>query len=123
MSFKNRTVLITGASRGIGKAIVHALADAGAMTAFTYRTSSSAAEEIVSDLASRGQKARAYQSDATSFQSATEVVESVVKEWGKLDILVNNAGITKDTLLVRMSEEDWDTVISREFGRIACSVV
>ena len=123
---QDRVALVTGGGRGIGKAIVHALAEAGAMTAFTYRTSSSAAEQIVADLNAAGHKVRAFQSDASSSRDAAEVVESVVKDWGKLDILVNNAGITKDTLLMRMSEEDWDTVIANNlksvynFTKAAC---
>src|SRR5215510_8152958 len=123
---QDKVALVTGGGRGIGKAIVYALAKAGAMIAFTYRTSSSAAEEIVSELAASGHKVRAFQSDASSLKHATDVVESIVRDWGKLDILVNNAGITKDTLLLRMSEEDWDTVIANNlksvynFTKAAC---
>ncbi len=125
-TLQDRVALVTGGGRGIGRAIVYALAEAGAMTAFTYRTSSAAAEGVVSDLAAGGNKVRAWHSDASSSREAVQVVDSVVKEWGRLDILVNNAGITRDALLLRMSEDDWDTVIANNlksvynFTKAAC---
>lgn len=107
-----KVALITGGARGIGKAIVLALSNAGASVAFTYKTSGSAAKELASELETKGTKALAFQSDASSSDQATQTVEKVVMECGQLDILVNNAGITKDGLLMRMSEEDWDSVLA-----------
>ncbi len=106
-----KIALVTGGTRGIGRAIVEGLAGAGATVAFTYRSSSQAADELVASLSSAGKKSRGYQSDAASPADAVAVVDQVVKEFGRIDILVNNAGITKDGLLMRMSEEDWDRVI------------
>lgn len=106
-----KVALVTGGSRGIGKAIVQSFAEAGAHVAFTYRSSAAAAEAFKDELTGRGFTVLAFQSDATSFTEAATVVEAVVARLGRLDILVNNAGITKDTLLLRMSEEDWDSVI------------
>lgn len=107
----NNVALVTGGGRGIGRAIVIALAEAGAAVAFTYKSSAQQAEELVNELTTQGHTARAYQADAVSTANAAEVVSRVVKEFGRLDILVNNAGITKDGLLMRMSEEDWEAVI------------
>jgi 3-oxoacyl-[acyl-carrier protein] reductase len=106
-----KVALVTGGSRGIGKAIVQSLADSGARVAFTYRSSAPAAEAFRDELTARGLTVLAFQSDAASFKDAAVVVDAVVARLGRLDILVNNAGITKDTLLLRMSEEDWDSVI------------
>ena len=106
-----KVAIVTGGSRGIGKAVVQALAEAGARVAFTYRSSASAAEAFRDELTGRGFTALGFQSDATSFKEAAAVVDAVVAQLGRLDILVNNAGITKDTLLLRMTEEDWDSVI------------
>jgi 3-oxoacyl-[acyl-carrier protein] reductase len=123
---KDKVALVTGGSRGIGKSIVLAFANEGAHVAFTYRSAVSAAEAVVHEVKSKGGKAVAYQSDAKDFTSASSVVESVVKEFQRLDILVNNAGITKDTLLLRMSEQDWDDVIDNNlksafnFSKAAC---
>lgn len=108
---EGKVALVTGGARGIGRAIVEALSQGGARVAFTYKTSVATAEEFVDDLKSRGKIAYAYQSDAASRVEAAKVVEQVVGECGRLDILVNNAGITRDRLLVRMSEQDWDEVI------------
>jgi len=109
---QNKVALVTGGSRGIGKAIALALGGEGANVAFTYKSASSAADDVVRALQVTGQKAVAYQSDAKRLDEATSVVERVVKEFGRIDILVNNAGITRDTLLMRMSEEDWDEVLA-----------
>jgi 3-oxoacyl-[acyl-carrier protein] reductase len=106
-----KVAIVTGGSRGIGKAIVQSLAEAGASVAFTYRSSAPAAEAFVEELTSKGLTVTALQSDAASLKDATAVVDGVLARFGRLDILVNNAGITKDTLLLRMSEEDWDSVI------------
>ncbi len=108
---QNKIALVTGGTRGIGKAIVFSLYEAGADIAFTYRSSKESADTIVADLHSKGRRAVAYQSDAADFNQAGEIVQKVVQQFGRIDILVNNAGITKDGLLMRMSEQDWDSVI------------
>lgn len=110
--------LVTGGGRGIGKAIVIALAEAGAKVGFTYKSSTAAAEELVKELSAKGQTVRAYKADAVSALNASEVVNAVTKEFGRLDILVNNAGIAKDGLLMRMSEDDWDTVIANNLKSV-----
>ena len=106
-----KTALITGASRGIGKAIALLLADEGADIAFTYMSASVAADETVKAVQEKGRRAIAFQADARDLKSTEQVVSAVLKEFGRIDILVNNAGITRDRLLVRMSEQDWDEVI------------
>src|SRR5438105_2088105 len=106
-----KVALVTGASRGIGKAIALSLADAGASVAITYRNSAAEAQAIVEEICKKGLNAEAYQSDAASFTQSKEIVDKVIERFKRLDILVNNAGITKDTLLMRMTEEDWDSVI------------
>ncbi len=113
-----KVALVTGGARGIGKAIVIALSDAGATVAFTYKSSGAASEEFVGELRSKGKTAFAYQADASSLTESTQVVDNVVKDCGRLDILVNNAGITKDGLLMRMSEEDWDAVIANNLKSV-----
>ena len=100
---EGKVILVTGGGRGIGRAIVESLGAAGATVAFTYKSSAAAAEEIVATLQGAGRKVSAYQSDAASLADATVVVESVIREFGRLDVLVNNAGITRDGLLMRMS--------------------
>lgn len=107
-----KVALVTGGSRGIGRAIVQALAESGADVAFTYRSRKEEADSLVVELQSKGRKAIAIQSDAANTTQSNDVVQSVIKEFGKIDILVNNAGITKDGLLMRMSEQDWDDVIT-----------
>ncbi len=106
-----KTVLVTGATRGIGKGIVESLADEGANIAFTYMSSEDLAKGIESDLQSRGVKAKAYRSNAANFEEAEKLVASVIEEFGSLDVLINNAGITQDNLLMRMNEEMWDNVL------------
>jgi 3-oxoacyl-[acyl-carrier protein] reductase len=115
---EKKVALITGASRGIGKAIALALADRGADIAFTYRSSTEAAEALVAELQTKGIRTVCYQSDAADFSQANEIVENVIKEFGRVDILVNNAGITKDGLLMRMSEQDWDLVIANNLKSV-----
>lgn len=107
-----KTALVTGATRGIGRAIALKFAAEGADIAFTYRSQHEAANSLVEELQDLGVKAKAYASDAASFEDAHKVTEDVRAEFGHIDILVNNAGITKDGLMMRMDEEQWDTVIS-----------
>jgi len=108
---ENKNVLITGATRGIGKGIALAFAQNGANIAFTYNASTNAANALENELKSFGIKAKAYQSNAANYDSAQDLVAEVLKEFGKIDILINNAGITKDNLLMRISETDFDSVI------------
>jgi 3-oxoacyl-[acyl-carrier protein] reductase len=107
---EGKVAIVTGGSRGIGEAIVRGLAAQGASVAFTYVSEGSAAraQALADEL---GDNVRAYQSDAGNFDSAAALVNSVVADFGRLDILINNAGITKDTLMLRMSEQQWDDVI------------
>lgn len=108
---EGKTAIITGATRGIGKAIAETFADHGANVAFTFASSQEKALAIEADLVSKGVKAKAYKSNAANMEEAQELVKEVLAEFGNVDILVNNAGITKDGLLMRMSEADWDAVI------------
>ena len=107
-----KVALITGATRGIGRAIALAYAAEGANVAFTYLSSEAAAHELTAELTARRVKAVVYRSDAASYQEAHTLATEVAKEFGRIDILVHNAGITRDTLLMRMSEEMWDAVIN-----------
>lgn len=106
-----KIALVTGGSRGIGKAIALALADAGAHVMITYRSAVTEAQSVVDDIKSKGCEAAAFQSDAAVFVQAKELIDGIVSKYSRLDILVNNAGITKDGLLMRMTEEDWDIVL------------
>jgi 3-oxoacyl-[acyl-carrier protein] reductase len=108
---ENKTTLITGASRGIGKGIAIQFAKQGANVAFTFNASVDAAKELEKELESFGIKAKGYQSNAANFDAAQELVKEVLEDFGSLEILINNAGITKDNLLMRISEEDFDKVI------------
>jgi 3-oxoacyl-[acyl-carrier protein] reductase len=105
---EGKVALITGGSRGIGAAIVKAYVAHGAKVAFTYRSSAEKANAMATEL---GDGVKAYASDAASFSAAEALVNEVVKDFGTIDILINNAGITKDTLMLRMSEKQWDEVI------------
>lgn len=110
---QGKTVLITGASRGIGKGIAEKLAEAGAQIAFTFLSSVEKAKAFEQDLAARyGVKVIGYQSNASNFSEAEKLVSDVERDFGGLDVLVNNAGITRDNLLMRMTEEQWDEVMS-----------
>ncbi|MFM1887831.1 MAG: 3-oxoacyl-[acyl-carrier protein] reductase [Bacteroidota bacterium] len=108
---ENKVAIITGASRGIGAGIASVFAQHGAHVAFTYSSSEAPALALAEELTSLGVKAKAYQSNAGSFDQAQALVDQVVIDFGQVDILVNNAGITKDNLLMRMSEQDFDQVI------------
>ena len=111
MKVDNKTVLITGASRGIGKAIAEAFAKNGANVAFTFLSSVEKGQALETELAQYGTKIKGYRSDASDYAAADQLVTDVVADFGGLDILINNAGVTKDTLLMRMSEEQWDDVL------------
>jgi 3-oxoacyl-[acyl-carrier protein] reductase len=111
-ALKDKTALVTGGSRGIGKAIALQLARAGANVLITYARSAEAAVEVVEQIEGMGSMAKAIQADAVDFNEAEKVVAAAQEIFGGLDILVNNAGITRDTLIMRMTEEQWDEVIS-----------
>jgi len=106
-----KVALVTGATRGIGRAIALKFASEGADVAFTYRSQHEAADSLVKEIEALGRKSRGFSADAADFDSAHEVVAQVHKEFGRIDILVNNAGITKDGLMMRMDEAQWDSVI------------
>jgi len=109
---QNKVALITGATRGIGKGIATTFAQHGANIAFTYVSSDEKARALESELEKFGVKAKGYKSDAGNFKAADDLVNTVVADFGTIDVLVNNAGITRDTLLMRMSEQQWDEVIA-----------
>ena len=108
---KGKTAIITGASRGIGREIAEVFAKNGADIAFTYLSSVEKGEALEKELAQYGTKVKGFRSDASDFASADQLAKDVVAEFGRIDVLVNNAGITRDNLLMRMSEEQWDEVI------------
>jgi 3-oxoacyl-[acyl-carrier protein] reductase len=108
---ENKTAIITGATRGIGRGIAVEFANQGANVAFTYNSSVDAANALEAELNALGVKAKGYQSNAAEFDTAQELAKEVLKEFGSIDVLINNAGITKDNLLIRTSEEDFDKVI------------
>ncbi len=109
---KGKVALITGASRGIGRAMAQKFAQEGAAVAFTYLSSVEKAQALEAELRAFGGQVKGYRSDASDHKAAEELITQVLADFGKLDVLVNNAGITKDGLLMRMSEEQWDTVIN-----------
>lgn len=111
MKLSGRTALVTGGTRGIGKAIVWALAREGAKVAFNYASSTQAADQLVSDLELDQREAVAFQADVRKKEDADRVVGDVMERWGKIDILVNNAGVIRDGLLATMSVEQWQDVI------------
>lgn len=109
---ENKVALITGATRGIGKGIALKFAEHGCHIAFTYVSSEEKAIELENVLKKFGVKAKSYKADASVYALAEQITDEIVKEWGTIDILVNNAGITKDSLLIRMSEAQFDEVIN-----------
>lgn len=111
LSLNGKTALVTGGSRGIGRSIALILADLGADVAITYASSVDAANAVKEEMESYGRRAKALQADAVSYEKAEGVVSEVTDDWEKLDILVNNAGITRDNLILRMNEEQWDQVL------------
>ena len=108
---ENKVALVTGGSRGIGAAIVQKFAEHGANVAFTYHSSSQKADAVAHAAAKNGVVVKAYQSDASSFEQSAQLINQALEDFGQIDILVNNAGITRDTLMLRMSEDQWDQVI------------
>src|SRR5205823_5594248 len=109
--FQGRAAIVTGGSRGIGRAIVKELAARGAAVAFSYSRNQEMADQLVAEVAAAGGHARAFQADAVDRPAAEEMVKAVKAEFGSVDYLVNNDGITRDKLLMMMSEDDWDAVI------------
>ena len=109
---ENKTILVTGGSRGIGKSIVLTLAKHGANVIFTYLSSSEDANKVVEEAKKYDVKIEAYQSDASNYQACEDLVAHILTKHVQIDVLVNNAGITKDNLLLRMSEEDFDRVLN-----------
>ena len=111
LDLSGKVALITGGSRGIGNAIAKAYASTGAYVAITYANSSSSAEQVTKEIKELGSDALSIQANSSDFNRANEVIDEVVQKWGKIDILVNNAGITRDGLILRMTEDQWDQVI------------
>src|SRR5262245_22789976 len=111
MMLKDQVAVVTGGSRGIGKAIVRALAGAGAKVAFVYRGSQSAAEDLVKEVSAAGGTAKAWQGDVADPTAAERIVEGVLADWGRVGMLVNHAGVIRDKLFLQMELDDWNTVI------------
>ncbi|MBQ7964044.1 MAG: SDR family NAD(P)-dependent oxidoreductase, partial [Alistipes sp.] len=109
---EGKVAIVTGAARGIGKAIALRFAEQGANVVFTDLVINEAAEQTLAELEAFGVKAKAYASNAASFEESNEVVKQILEDFGRIDVLVNNAGITKDGLMMRMSEAQWDAVIN-----------
>lgn len=118
LNLEGKTCLVTGGSRGIGRAIALRLAEFGADVAITYARSSEAAEEVKKEIEAKGRKSKIFQADAVNFEAAEGVIAEIIADWTKLDVLVNNAGITKDNLILRMTEEQWDDVITTNLKSI-----
>lgn len=112
LTLEGKTALVTGGTRGIGKAIVLKLAELGANVAFTFARSEDAAKEVKAQVEELGREALSFQADATDTSKAQDVINQVMDAWSQLDILVNNAGITRDNLILRMKEDQWDDVIN-----------
>ncbi|MDI6870317.1 MAG: 3-oxoacyl-[acyl-carrier-protein] reductase [Bacillota bacterium] len=118
MELAGQAALVTGGSRGLGRAIAVALAEAGADVAVNYAQRAEAAEQVCAEIEALGRRALAVQADVGNLAQVEAAVERVLQAFGRLDILVNNAGITRDSLLVRMREEDWDTVLTTNLKSI-----
>jgi 3-oxoacyl-[acyl-carrier protein] reductase len=116
MKLKEKVALVTGASRGLGKAIAMELAAEGARVTVNYMKSAAQAEEVVKEIISRGGTAAAVQADITSLPEVEKMVDGLYEQCGRIDILVNNAGVTKDELLLSMTPEDWELVIKTNLG-------
>lgn len=112
MQIEGKIAFVTGASRGIGRAIALTLAEAGADVAVNYAGNAAAAEEVAAEIRKMGRRALILQGDVSQTEAAASMLDAVVAEFGRCDILVNNAGITRDGLLMRMKEEDWDAVLN-----------
>lgn len=115
---EDRVVLVTGGSRGIGAGIVTNLVNQGAKVAFTYRSSATQAEALIESLGASPDQVKSYQSDAASGEQAEAVVKQVLEDFGTIHVLVNNAGITRDTLMLRMSEEQWNDVMQNNLTSV-----
>ncbi|WMX15519.1 MULTISPECIES: 3-oxoacyl-[acyl-carrier-protein] reductase [unclassified Aureispira] len=115
---ENKIALITGGSRGIGATMVKKFAEQGAHVAFTYRSSSEQANQLVEEASTYGTTIKAFASDASSFEQTQGLIADVIKEFGTIDILVNNAGVTRDNLLMRMTEDNWDDVMNNNLKSI-----
>jgi 3-oxoacyl-[acyl-carrier protein] reductase len=116
---QDKVALITGGSRGIGASIVSRFAQAGAQVAFTYHSSKEKADALAAAVAAEhGVTVKAYQSDAASYSAAEELAKQVLADFGKIDVLVNNAGITRDNLILRMNEEQWDQVMDNNLKSV-----
>ena len=116
MILKDQIAVVTGGSRGIGKAIVQTLAREGAKVAFVYRGSADAARLLEEEVKTSGGIAKAYQADVSDPTAAEKVIEAVIAEWGRVDILVNNAGVIRDKLFLQMERDDWDAVMNTNLG-------
>jgi 3-oxoacyl-[acyl-carrier protein] reductase len=117
-----KVAIVTGASRGIGRAIALELADFGAKVVVNYASSSDAADELVEKIISRGGEAMAIAADVSKPEQIDDLVKTVMDQWGRIDVLVNNAGITRDTVMLRMKLEDWQAVIDTNLtGVFSCT--
>jgi 3-oxoacyl-[acyl-carrier protein] reductase len=115
---ESKVAIVTGGSRGIGKAICQSFAENGCDVAFTYNNSKESAENLATELNKMGVRAKAYKSDASSFDDSSKLVDDVISDFGKIDVLVNNAGIKKDNLLMRMNKEDFDSVVNTNLSSV-----
>lgn len=115
---EGKAVIITGASRGIGKAIAKTFVKEGAKVAFTYLSSEEKAKQLEQELTAQGGVAKGFRSNAADFEDALKLVDDVLEAFGSIDVVVNNAGITRDNLLMRMNEEDWDSVMQTNLKSI-----
>lgn len=115
---KDKVAIVTGGSRGIGEAITRKFVANGADVAFTYLSSEDKANALADELSASGRKVKAYKSNAASYEDSESLIDQVMKEFGKIDICVNNAGISRDNLLLRVAEEQWNEVIQTNLGSV-----